>query len=830
MTTSSLFNGTVTFDSDTKTYTVDTSVTTANLNSLFASAVDGATVQLEAGTYHMTGDVLIARSNITVAGAGQNATKIEADFATPQTIMQVSGYLGASVNLTATAALGSHTVTVTNANALHVGDMIRIAQPNDAAFMATPIPGGYASDPYVEPIAHQIVANSGTLYGSLSNGTFLAKYALRTTLTEITAINGNTITLKDGLAYAMTDTDATVQKINSVNNVNLHDFSITNNLGTPVAGDINNELPGWVNTDALRIGQADGTKISNLGIYNTPGEGLTMANSYGATVDSVTIQGAFNKGDGGNGYGLNLATSQQSSFTHMNIDDVRHAVLFSAWGAEVGNYVQVDQTNNDINYHGSPDWGNTVIVTKDILNYGSSSTTGFIMVGANAADAPYDDVTANTTLFTYAVGYLKNDIIHGTNDGCYLNGGAGNDTLVGGNGNDVLIGGLGSDTLTGGKGADLFVENNAVGSWLANDVITDFKESDGDKIEFINVNGALLPTDVHFTAQGNDTMVTVNGINGSVLLQGVLLSQVSLSDLILNSKTYSDNPADYPHRQISTMPSLDPPAPVVITTDPVHNFLATTHADVFTGGTGNDTVTGYNSIFTGDTYNLGAGTDTLIVQGAAPYITAAKLPAMTGVDVIDIPVSNTTATVIMTDALVAQSDSHVLTLHDEATGALTLSAALTSTANTLIVDSAGDIHLTAKIANVITLSDDNKGAVYGGTGNDTITTGAGSDTLYGGGGANTFKLVANADGAVDRIEDFNAAKDVIDLSKVLTAYNPLQNSIDDFLHATTVNGKAAIQVDVDGAASGHAMTTQVVLDNLATVDIHALIASGHLIA
>ncbi|PVZ30200.1 immunoglobulin-like domain-containing protein, partial [Pseudomonas sp. CC120222-01a] len=78
------------------------------------------------------------------------------------------------------------------------------------------------------------------------------------------------------------------------------------------------------------------------------------------------------------------------------------------------------------------------------------------------------------------MGGAGNDIIFGQGGNDYLDGGKGNDILLGGSGNDTLIGGQGDDILIGGSGADLFV-------WKAgdvgNDVIKDFKASEGDRLD-----------------------------------------------------------------------------------------------------------------------------------------------------------------------------------------------------------------------------------------------------------------------------------------------------------------------------------------------------------
>jgi hypothetical protein len=67
-----------------------------------------------------------------------------------------------------------------------------------------------------------------------------------------------------------------------------------------------------------------------------------------------------------------------------------------------------------------------------------------------------------------------------------LTGTAENDTIVGSVGNDWIVGYMGVDKMTGGMGADKFTFYNAEESGLTaktRDIITDFKHSDGDKID-----------------------------------------------------------------------------------------------------------------------------------------------------------------------------------------------------------------------------------------------------------------------------------------------------------------------------------------------------------
>jgi len=77
-----------------------------------------------------------------------------------------------------------------------------------------------------------------------------------------------------------------------------------------------------------------------------------------------------------------------------------------------------------------------------------------------------------------------------------LTGAVTNDKLIGDIGNDTLIGGLGLDTLTGGLGSDTFKFANVNETGIdvkTRDTITDFKQSEGDKIDLsaIDANSTL---------------------------------------------------------------------------------------------------------------------------------------------------------------------------------------------------------------------------------------------------------------------------------------------------------------------------------------------------
>jgi Ca2+-binding RTX toxin-like protein len=119
----------------------------------------------------------------------------------------------------------------------------------------------------------------------------------------------------------------------------------------------------------------------------------------------------------------------------------------------------------------------------------SLATTAAQATGGSGSDTLLN--VENLTGSNYA------DTLTGSTASNYLNGGAGN---------DVLTGGLGADKLTGGTGADRFDFNLLTEMGLTSttwDTITDFKTSEGDKIDLLGVDAnTALSGDQAFTFLG----------------------------------------------------------------------------------------------------------------------------------------------------------------------------------------------------------------------------------------------------------------------------------------------------------------------------------------
>ncbi|WP_313741681.1 immunoglobulin-like domain-containing protein, partial [Pseudomonas sp.] len=138
-----------------------------------------------------------------------------------------------------------------------------------------------------------------------------------------------------------------------------------------------------------------------------------------------------------------------------------------------------------------------------------------------------------------------NDILLGGSGNDTLYGGEGNDMLFGGSGNDVLVGGKGDDILSGGSGADTFVWKSGD---VGNDVIKDFKPSEGDRLDLSDLlqgeRGSTIDNYLKITTTGGESTLQVssegklNAAGGlanadvSIKLEGVNWSNTSINSLI----------------------------------------------------------------------------------------------------------------------------------------------------------------------------------------------------------------------------------------------------------------------------------------------------------
>ena len=153
---------------------------------------------------------------------------------------------------------------------------------------------------------------------------------------------------------------------------------------------------------------------------------------------------------------------------------------------------------------------------------------------AGLAANPIDLAGVGTDTFVSGVSRVR-----GSEFGDVITGNGGNNTLEGQGGNDILNGRGGNDTLTGGTGNDIFVYNNNVTNGNSppsnNDSITDFNDSEADRIDLRGVSGINTFTDVlAHVPIGSPNTIQIDASDNLTL--NVPISSLQASDFIFNGQ------------------------------------------------------------------------------------------------------------------------------------------------------------------------------------------------------------------------------------------------------------------------------------------------------
>ena len=151
-----------------------------------------------------------------------------------------------------------------------------------------------------------------------------------------------------------------------------------------------------------------------------------------------------------------------------------------------------------------------------------------------------------------------------------------------------------------------------------------------------------------------------------------------------------------------------------------------------------------------------------------------------------------------------------------------------------------DVFFDLNINEIITEGDSEDGAdmLIGGGGNDTLyaqdgddilVVGEGIDDIYGGRGSDQF-VFDLLDNLVDTIHDFEigAGKDVLNITDILTGYDPLTDVLADFVQIMALNGDTHVRINADGDHGG-AFTAIAVMTGVETT-LATLIANGNIVA
>lgn len=423
---------------------VATATTAEELQHIIDTAPQGATLLLEAGSYVFDRTIVIARSDLTLLGAGVGETEITVtEEMRGQPVFQLGHALyqeiaEAKTALTRAATEGDTEIVLASDHGLQAGDVICLEQENTAAF-----------------------------FDEIGDTLWRKDTPLRTMMAEVVAVEGDRVTLSAPLAFDYDPQITSVEKRGLVENVTLGGFSLTQ-VGTEAdASEFSNTLPDAARATAILVAGSKNSTLADIEIRAPASNGLTVDDSIGLTVSGLEVTGAHNKGGGGNGYALWLRNVYDSSFTELTLLDSRHAVVFGSYNTAIGNLIEVSETNRDINFHGGLDRDNVVHVQSSVREGDEQDFLGatlFFNPGTSYG-APTDP-DLNSVTFSEVVGTVRADLVTAAADGATIStlgsadmviGGAGNDEIRLGTGHDTVIASQGADWIDGGAGTDTIV-------------------------------------------------------------------------------------------------------------------------------------------------------------------------------------------------------------------------------------------------------------------------------------------------------------------------------------------------------------------------------------
>ncbi|MCH4562623.1 alginate biosynthesis protein [Halomonas sp. EGI 63088] len=418
---------------------VGTDTTASELEELINGAPAGATLELEAGHYLLDDAITITRSDVTLTGAGSGQTTLTfSDTALARNDdygIRVDGSERETVGrLSLDHPEGTQRLTLDGDHDLAPGDSIRVWQDNDDALFDEIGDTSWRKVQYAE---------------------------LRTSMARVEAVDGNDITLDRGLHFDFEGGQTRVERLDTADGVTLTGFSIDFELGTPDNAVFENTLGELTGYQAVVLDGTVDARLADIQVLDGPSKAFHFARSLDIDATDLQAHGAFNKGSGGNGYAYELRESYDGTFGGLEDSGMRHGLLFDSWRSSVGNDIEVAFTDRDINFHGGLDHDNSMRVEQSIRDPDADlmSPTLWVNAGGESFGA-ITDADANEVVFDYVIGSRRDDSLQGSDDGVFLGGGLGHDTLVGGDGNDLLQGGPGDDwydgedRLEGGKGTD----------------------------------------------------------------------------------------------------------------------------------------------------------------------------------------------------------------------------------------------------------------------------------------------------------------------------------------------------------------------------------------
>ncbi|MEP2978302.1 MAG: calcium-binding protein [Lentilitoribacter sp.] len=338
-----------------QTIIISNNISIDELNEIIENAPLGADIILENGQYNFDDSLVINRSDIDISGQSESGVVLNFDLEnssnTDAVIIGERSYEKSLATVSSQSAVNDSTLSVDDAGAFSVGDIIYVSQDN--------------TDEY-------LTSKGDTEY----NESLAERLPFRETMAKVIGIEGDTLVLEGELGQEFDPGLAEIKKVDAISDVSFGNLTVQYNFDQDIQhNNFDNTLDGYDDAKTIAVYEAVDLDISSVSILNSASHGLYIRSSLDVNVDGLFVNGHYDKA-AGNGYGLEISEVFGSSFTNLELFNSRHAFAFSSWHAENYNSVHILETNRDVNFHGSFDHSNTVVVDKSILEYDPTEHTG----------------------------------------------------------------------------------------------------------------------------------------------------------------------------------------------------------------------------------------------------------------------------------------------------------------------------------------------------------------------------------------------------------------------------------------------------------------------
>lgn len=455
-----MFNQTIIISSD---------ITVDELNLVIENAPEGADIILENGTYNFSDPLIINRSDISLTGQTENGVVLNFDLdnssSTDGIIIGERSYEKSIATVSSKSDINDSSLTVSDTSGFSVGDIIYVEQDN----------------------THEYLTSKGdTVYDE----SLAERLPFRETMAKVIGIDGNKLVLEGEVGQEFDAGLASIKTVDVVSNVSLSNLTVQYDIDQELQhNNFSNLLTGYDDAKTIAVYEAVDLDISSVSILNSASHGLYIRSSLDVNVDGLFVNGHHNKA-AGNGYGLEISEVFGSNFTNLELFNSRHAFAFSSWHAENYNSIHITETNRDVNFHGSFDHSNNVVVDKAVLEYDptehygahngywdSVGTAGRTHIdtdiyGDNDIHFAYvdefdpKDYTATDNYHTSSrviseenvkenggiIGTSSDDRFYEVNGDNSILAHAGDDVIRTGSGDDVIFGGTGDERIVAGDG------------------------------------------------------------------------------------------------------------------------------------------------------------------------------------------------------------------------------------------------------------------------------------------------------------------------------------------------------------------------------------------